>query len=290
MRWQDRVSCLLGEWQYNQAMYYYLHLSRLRMPKTLRLAKPRTFNEKTIWLKMHYRAAMASEFTDKVLAKGYVARLIGDRHLIPTLGVWDTVESIDFDSLPDSFVLKANHGSGWNIICRCKSDLNLSDTRRRLHAWLATNYYAIGKEYQYRDIAPRVLAEQFLDDTSEGPLTDYKLFCFDGEPYCVQVDLDRFTKHTRNFYDVNWNLLPFTTLYRLGTRRLRRPHALQEMIDVARVLSKGLPFARIDLYYHRRRVYFGEITLHHGGGFEPFIPEEWDRQLGDRIRLPAASV
>jgi teichuronopeptide biosynthesis TupA-like protein len=289
MRWRDRLVKAMTEWQFNQVMYYYVHLMQRRKPRWLNLRRPRTFNEKTIWLKMHHRAPNAALLADKVRVKEYVAAVVGPQYVIPTIGVWEDAGAIDFAKLPDVFVLKANHGSSWNIICQCKSALDQPVTRDTLNEWLRTNYYDIGKEYQYRGIPPRIICETLLENSVEEPLDDYKIFCFSGRPFCVQVDLDRFTNHTRNFYDVDWNYMPFTTLYPLGTRRLPRPEALDEMLDVAKKLSAGLVFARIDLYYHRRRVYFGEVTLHHGGGFEPFIPREYDLTLGQQMKLPVQS-
>ena len=290
MTWKRLVANAMTEWQYNQVMFHYVHLTQRQRPRWLNLRHPKTFNEKIIWLKMNHRESSATMLADKVLVKDHVARIIGSHYVIPTLGVWDDASHIDFSALPEAFVLKANHGSTWNIICPNRSGLNQEATRRQLNDWLRTNYYDIGKEYQYRHIPPRILCEVFLENSREEPLNDYKIFCFSGKPYCIQVDLDRFTDHHRNFYDINWNYLPFTTLYPLGERRLPRPEALDEMLSIASKLSAGLVFVRIDLYYHRKRVYFGEVTFHHGGGFEPFIPAEYDYELGRQLCLPARSI
>ncbi|MGB2870014.1 MAG: ATP-grasp fold amidoligase family protein [Bacteroidota bacterium] len=276
----------LSEKTYNSFYYYYLHFKCGRIPKLLNLKHPTTFNEKTIWLKMNHRYGNAHLLADKVRVKEYVSNVLDAKYLVPTIAVYDRAEDVDFERLPESFVLKANHGSAWNIICRNKAALNIQETRSKLAGWLNSNYYETGKEYQYKDIPPKILCETYLENSPDHPLVDYKVFCFSGEPRYIQVDLDRFTHHTRNFYDLNWNLLPFTTLYPLGRRVLSRPAALDEMLLVARTLSAGMVFARVDLFLFDGRVYFGEITLHHGGGFEPFVPAKYDRVLGEQMHLP----
>ena len=275
----------MNEESYNRFCYYYLHLKCGHIPKVLNLRNPTTFNEKTIWLKMFQRYENAHILADKILVKELVKDTIGEEYLIPTIAVFDSVSQIDFDKLPLAFVLKANHGSGWNIICEDKKKCDFIGMAKKLDKWLNINYYDIGKEYQYRNIVPKIICEMYLRSSRENPLVDYKIFCFSGKPMFIQVDLDRFTNHTRNFYDLDWNLIPFTTLYPLGKRKLPRPEALNEMLSIAEKLSKGLKFARVDLYFHKEASYFGEITLHHGGGFEPFVPRKYDRILGEYITL-----
>jgi len=275
----------MNEKFYNYFFYYYLHLKHLRVPKILDLDIPETFNEKTIWLKMNYRNPLAHILADKVLVKEFVKEVIGEKYLIPNIAVYDKVDQIDFSTLPQSFVLKANHGSGWNIICANKLDIDIIKTKIKLNNWLNTNYYDFGKEYQYRDIKPKIICETYLQNTKEEPLIDYKIFCFSGKPIYIQVDLDRHTSHKRNFYDINWKLTPFTTCYPIGKTVLPKPILLDEMLDIAVKLSTGMQFARIDMYYYMGNIYFGEITLHHGGGFEPFIPKEYDSILGKHITL-----
>lgn len=282
----QRLVSALSEPIYNRLLYYYISTKQGQRPKRLDLRHPQTFNEKTIWLKMNYQEPNATLLADKVRVKDFVRATIGDRYVIPSLGVYRSADAVDFSALPASFVLKANHGSGWNIICRDRSTLDVGLTRERLARWLRSNYYDLNKEPQYRDIEPRILAETYLENTLERPLVDYKVFCFSGKPVCVQVDLDRFTNHTRNFYDCDWQYLPFTTLYPLGPGNTPRPETLDEMLSVARSLSKNLVFARIDLFNYEGRVFFGEVTLHHGGGFEPFVPPEYDLILGRQLTLP----
>jgi hypothetical protein len=277
----------MSEAFFNRFFYYYLHLRGGRIPKRLDLKTPTTFNEKTIWLKMNHRQPNANVLVDKVRVKEHVRNIIGPQYLIPNIAVYESAAEVDFAVLPDAFVLKANHGSGWNIICPRKVELDVALAKKRLDGWLRTNYFDIGKEYQYRDVAPRILCEAYLENTAESPLLDYKIFCFSGRPRFIQVDFDRFTNHTRGFYDLNWERLPFTTLYPMSTRQALRPDALGEMLSIAETLAKGLIFARIDLYYHNGKIYFGEVTFHHGGGFEPFLPQEYDELCGQFLALPA---
>ena len=198
MDWKESLMKSMNEWTYNRFLYYYNHLKKAQIPKPLDLKNPVTFNEKTIWLKMNQRYTNANVLTDKVLAKNFVSHEIGDRYLIPTIAVYDSVSQIDFEKLPSSFVLKANHGSGWNVICEDKNRIDLVSVRGKLTKWLNTNYYDIGKEYQYRDIIPRILCEAYLENSRETALVDYKVFCFSGKAIFIQVDLDRFTNHRRN--------------------------------------------------------------------------------------------
>lgn len=290
MKIVDNIKLCMPEVFYNYFFYYYLHLKNGAFPPSLNLTYPKTFNQKIIWLKLFVRYSNAPILVDKILAKEYVKERIGQDHVIPNIAIFDSAEDIDFNALPDSFVLKANHGSGWNIICHNKDNLDIPVVKSKLNNWLKTNYYAIGKEYQYRNIKPQILCEEYLPNTVENPLVDFKFFCFHGVPHFLQVDLDRFSNHTRNFYDIRddgWILMPFTTLYPIGSNKITRPDCLEEMLQIAAILSKDLIFSRIDLYVHNNRVLFGEITLHHGGGFEPFLPKEYDYYLGQFIRIPS---
>lgn len=285
MNIRDSFFAAMPEHIYNQVLYYYLHLKKGLLPKVLNYNNPRTFNEKIIWLKLNYQHSRAPIFVDKVRVKEFVRDTIGEQYLIPTIQVFENPDQIDFDALPGSFVLKANHGSGWNIICDNKEKLDFDSTRERLWDWISTCYYKIGKERQYETIPRRIICEKYLGGNQSEALNDYKVFCFNGKAVYIQVDLDRFTCHTRSFYNLNWEKMPFTSLFPLSSRVLPRPEGLDEMLRIAKCLSSGLPFARIDFYYYEGRVYFGEITLHHGGGFEPFMPKQYDMKLGGMLDL-----
>lgn len=275
---------------YNYLFYNYLHLKKGIFPKKLNLNVPTTFNEKIIWLKMNKLYKNAHILADKVLVKEHVKKIIGDKYIIPNIAVYDDPEEIKLYDLPSRFVLKANHGSGWNIVCENKSNFNIMEAKIKFHKWLKINYYDIGKEYQYQKIQPKILCETYLENTKDNPLLDYKIFCFGGKPEIIQVDFDRFTKHTRKYYDKCWRPLPFTILYPLKGSELSKPDALNEMLDIAEKLSKDMSFARIDLYYHKKNIYFGEITFHPEGGFGPFIPQEYDFTIGEYLHLPLSTT
>lgn len=279
------IKILMPENIYNYFFYYYNHFRKHYLPKKINLKSPQTFNEKILWLKMYYRYPGANKLADKFLVREYIKRTIGEKYLIPLFGVYDTADKIDFSKLPDSFVLKPNHASGLILFVKDKRKLDELKCKKMLNKWLKLDYYKLSKSYEYKDIKPRILCEEYLEGSREFGLLDYKFFCFNGEPLYIQVDFDRFANHTRAFYDINWNKQPFTTLYPLSIKELPRPKNFDEMIYVARTLSKDMIFVRIDLYNIEGRIYFGEITFHHGGGFEPVYPKEYDVYLGQLIKL-----
>jgi hypothetical protein len=281
----NRIIAACGDRFYNHFFYYYLHLKKGVYPKFPSFKKPETFNEKIIFLKTKVKYPEAHKFADKILVRSYVENTVGKEYLIPLIGTYNSAGEIDYTSLPDRFVLKANHGSGMNILCNDKARLNIKKANEALEAWLQVNYFDVGREYQYQGIMPRLLCEELLLDENDKELKDYKLFCFRGEPKFIQVDIDRHSNHTRNFYDLEWNRLPFSILYPQFAGPVTKPDKLDEMVGVARALSQLFIFSRIDLYYVKNRIYFGEITLHHGGGFEPITPKLYDRILGGYIDL-----
>lgn len=277
----------LGDHAYNSVFYYYLHLRCGVIPKPLNLRRPASFNEKIIYLKTKVKYPNAEQYADKLAVREYVRRVGGDQYLIPLLGEWTSADEIDFTVLPDQFVLKTNHGSAMNIVCHDKGVLDILEARRQLNDWLKINYFDLGREYQYRNISPKILAEELIVPEDGGELRDYKIFCFNGEPKFVQVDVNRHTNHTRNFFDCDWNKLPFTILYPAYVGAIEKPSQLEVMLALARKLAQPFIFARIDLYTEREKVYFGEITFHHGGGFEPVMPPHYADVLGDLIEIGA---
>lgn len=248
------------------------------------LKNPKTFNEKTLWLKLNVRDSLGSIIADKYAVREWVKQRVGPDVLIPLLGVYQNTDDIDFDALPDQFVLKSNHGSGMVLVCREKAKLDKNYSLKKLRNWLKINYFSRSGEWQYKGIKPLILAEELL--SPDGPLEDYKFFCFNGAPKYVQVDFDRFTNHTRTFYNLNWENQKFTTFYPLADKDVPKPGALPKMIEIAEKLSAPFHFVRVDLYYVNKKIYFGELTLHHGGGYEPFFPARFDRILGDELSLP----
>ena len=260
---------------------------RLMKGYWLDLSNPITFNEKLQWLKLYYHRPEFIKMVDKYEVKEFVSSMIGGDCVIPTLGVWDKVEDIDFSKLPTQFVLKCTHDSGGLVICKERSNLDIEKAKKKLKNSLKTNYYHEGKEWPYKYVKPRIIAEAYMEDKETKELRDYKFFCFAGNPYIVQCDFGRFTHHKRNVYDINWNLLDLQIHYPSDHKIiLVKPKSFEKMIDAARILSKDIPFARIDFYEVDGKMYFGEITFYHGSGLENFYPKDWDKKLGDLIILP----
>lgn len=274
---------ILPDHWYYRFMFAFTHVRLGFRPYWLNLKNPKSFNEKINWLKLHERFESGSLLADKVKVREYVANIIGEQYLIPLIGVFENADDIPFDQLPTGFALKANHGSGWNIICTDKSNLNWTATKRQLNKWLSYNSYYLSREWQYKSITPAVICEQLL----EFEIKDYKIFCFDGEPAFIQVDYDRFSNHTRSFYDLQWNKLKFGINYPIHSDISPIPSTLPDMIRIAKLLAQDRTFLRVDLYEHNNQVFFGELTLYPGGGFEPFLTKSQDFEMGKFIQLPA---
>lgn len=255
--------------------------------KKINLNNPTTFCEKLQWLKLYYRKPVFTEMVDKYLAKKYVSNILGTDCIIPTLGVWNKFEDINFDILPKSFVLKSTNDSGGIIICKDKNELNLKKAKIILEKSLNNNYYYAGREWPYKNVVPRIIAEQFLSESNNSDLKDYKIFCFNGQPYFIQVDINRFTNHRRNFYSPQWELMNLSIIYENELEiQIERPNKLNIMLEYAKKLSAGLPFLRVDFYYVDEIIYFGEMTFYPEGGFGKINPEEENYRLGKLIKLP----
>lgn len=246
---------------------------------------PKTFNEKLQWLKVYNRNPQYTELVDKYEVKKYISKVLSEQYVIPTLGIWDSFDEIDFDSLPDQFVLKCTHDSGGLVVCKDKKKLDVEEARRKINQSLQNNYYDSGREWPYKNVKPRIIAEQYMADN----LRDYKLFCFDGVPRMTLVCSERFTKDglKEDFYDEAWNHLDVQRpTHGNSTLPIQRPKQYELMKELAAKLSEKMPFARIDFYEIDEKVYFGEITFFPASGFEEFKPEEWDLKLGEWIKLP----
>lgn len=258
----------------------------LRMGKMLHLNPPVTYNEKLQWLKLHDRNPEYTRMVDKVTAKEYVAKIIGSEYIIPTLGVWDKFDDIDFESLPNQFVLKCNHNSGGLVICRNKRELDIAKSKVAINRSLFKNYFFGTREFPYKNISPCILAEKYINDGSE-ELQDYKFMCFNGSVKCSFVCTERFSKDGLKvtFFDRDWKILPFTRKYVNSKVSIIKPTNYDKMIELAEVIAREIAnsFVRIDFYNVKGEIYFGEITFFPGSGMEVFYPEEWDRILGDWI-------
>ena len=254
--------------------------------KRLNLKHPKTFNEKLQWLKLYDRKPEYTIMVDKVEAKKWVADRIGERYIIPTLGVWDKAEDIDFDSLPNKFVLKTNHDSGAVIICKDKSKLNFDEARKRLDASLKSDFYKSGREWPYKNVKRKILAEEFLGENIE----DYKFFCYKGFPESVMVCCDRQLGETKYyFFDQTWTLKRYNTRGKKAPADFSMPHPLniKEMFEIASILSKANVFVRVDLYNIEGKIYFGEMTFFPTSGFDPNLLPETDKYFGQLINLPS---
>lgn len=254
--------------------------------KSLNLENPKTFNEKIQWLKLNDQNPDYVNLSDKHLVRDFVEKTIGSQYLIPQLGVWKKFEDIDFDKLPNQFVLKCNHDSGSVVICKDKSTLDKKKIKKFLNKRLAQNYYWSGREDNYRNIRPRIIAEMLLKSECEDIL-DYKIFCFDGKPRFVQVDVGRFSNHCRNFYDLNWDFIDVQYGCKNDKKRgSAKPLNFSEMLTLAEKLSKNIPHVRVDFYEVGGKIYFGEMTFHHGSGLMKICPDMYDYLWGDFLKLP----
>lgn len=261
-------------------------LYRVRFGKKLNLDNPQTYNEKLQWLKLYDRKPIYTTMVDKDLVKAYVASIIGEEYIIPTLGVWDHFEDINFDELPQQFVLKCTHDSGGLVICKDKAKLDIDQARKKINKCLKTNYYNHAREWPYKDVKPRIIAEKYMVDESGRELKDYKFFCFDGEVKAMYIATDRGIDTRFDFYDENFNHLPFTNAHPNADHSIEKPDGFEEMKKLAEKLSQGMAQVRIDFYDVYGKVYFGEITLFHMSGMSPFDPEDWDYTFGSWINLP----
>ena len=253
------------------------------------LNNPQTYNEKLQWLKLYNRKPEYTQMVDKYEVKKYISDLIGEEYIIPTLGIWDRFEDIDFDKLPNQFVLKCTHDSGGLVICQDKSKLDIVAARKKINKSLNRNYYYMHREWPYKDVKPRIIAEQYMVDESGYELKDYKFFCFDGEVKALFIATDRCVEGEEtkfDFFDADFNHLPFTNGHPNANREIKKPLSFDEMKALASKLSNGFPHLRVDFYDINGKIYFGELTFYHWSGLTPFVPEEWDYTFGSWIKLP----
>jgi hypothetical protein len=255
--------------------------------RELNLKNPVFYNDKLQWLKLYWRDEIAEKCADKYEVRKEIKEMTGlDKYLNEIYGSYESVEEIDLNSLPESFVLKGTHGSGFNTICKDKSMTDWNQEYKKMRKWLRTNYYWQNREWVYRDITPRIIAEKFLTDSSGKPPMDYKIFCFHGEPKLIQVDIDRFGEHKQNFYDTEWNFKDIEIWCDNDTSYvLEKPIGFDEMLDVSRILSRPFPHVRVDLYNIEGKIIFGELTFFHLSGTQKFRNEELEKEMGSWIKL-----
>ena len=271
----------MSDGMYLQMLYYRV------FGKKLNLDNPKTYNEKLQWLKLNYRPAILSSLVDKNEVKHYVAERIGNEYVIPTLGVWNSFDEIDFNFLPDQFVLKCTHDSGGVAIVKDKANMKKEAIKKKLSAAQKRNHYWSGREWPYKNVVPRIIAEPYLEDKTTHELTDYKFFCFNGTVKAVMVATERQTGHTKfDFCDTNFQHLPFRWGHDHSSQELKKPQGFEAMLEVAANLSSCFPHVRVDLYNVEGKIYFGELTFFHWSGMCPFEPEEWDKKFGEWMDLP----
>lgn len=262
---------------------------RVAMKKKLNLKNPTTYNEKLQWLKLYDRNPVYTQMVDKYEAKKYVAEHIGEEYIIKTLGVWNHFDEIDFDTLPDRFVLKCTHDSGGLVIVKNKNTLDKAAAKEKIEKCLNRNFYYSGREWPYKNVKPRIIAEEYMEDSKTAELRDYKFFTFNGEVKALFIASERQKEDEEtkfDFFDADYNHLPVHNGHPNATKPPEKPETFEKMKELASKLGEGIPHLRVDFYEVDGKIYFGELTFSHWSGMVPFEPAEWDKTFGDWINLP----
>lgn len=272
----------------------YVKLSyRLNMGKRLNLNNPKTYNEKLNWIKLYDHNPLYTTLVDKYAVKEWVAKVIGSQFIIPTIGVWNSFDEIDFDKMPDSFVLKTTHGGGsvGVVVCKDKKLFDKALAQNKIERSMRISGYDTLREWPYKNVIRRIIAEPYLEDRETGELTDYKFFCFNGSVKAMFVGTERGKGDVKfDFFDENYNHLNLIQLHPMSAHPRPKPRQFELMKELASRLSAGIPHVRVDLYECNGCVYFGELTFFHHGGVVPFHPESWDYTFGSWLQLPKKRV
>lgn len=266
----------------------YLKLKyKIYLNRRLNFKNPQTFNEKLQWLKINDRKENYTALVDKYQVKKIICNLIGDEHIIKTIGIYDKYDEIDFSKLPNKFVMKCTHDSGGIVICKDKNSFNYIEARKKIEDNLKKNYFWFGREWPYKKVKPRIIIEEYIETPNGESPNDYKFFCFNGEPKCYKIDFDRFKNHGANYYDVNGNLLPFGEVKFPPNfdKKMEQPKNIDIMLDFAKKLSKNIPFVRVDFYEVNEKVLFGEMTFYPASGMGEFTDESADILLGEWLKI-----
>ncbi len=258
---------------------------RIKTGRKLNLKNPTGFNEKQNWLKLNDKHPEYTQLVDKLAVREHIEKLLGDGCLFPLLGHWDTFDEIDFSALPDRFVLKCNHDSGSVKVIEDKNKIDKAALKDFFENRLRMNAFSFGREYPYKDVKPCILCEQFMDSIEGKSINDYKFFCFDGEPKMMFIATDRSVDVKFDFYDMDFNHLDIYNIHPNADHEIQKPATFEEMKEICRKLTKGMKFVRLDLYEIDGKIYFGEYTFFHGGGFHLFSPEEWEQKLGSWLKI-----
>lgn len=260
----------------------------LKVGYSLNLKNPQTYNQKLQWLKLYYREPLLTNLVDKYEAKNIIKAVIGEEYVVKTYGVWNSFEEINFDKLPSRFVLKTTHDQGGVVICRNKSKFDFLGAHQKINSHLKRNHYPLLREWPYKNVKPRIIAEELLEDTIKGDLWDYKFYCFNGEPKYMYISMGRQSDHVPFYYfDMDFRFLDIERPHhKPDDKIIEKPANWNLMIELAKKLSAGLPHVRIDFYDVKGKIFTGEITLFQGGGLMPFYPRKWDYEFGNQIYLP----
>ena len=257
--------------------------------KKLNLKNPVEFNEKIQWYKMYYRPKILNQLVDKYAVREYVSKKIGSEYLNECYGVYNSFSDINFDEFPNQFVLKAVHGNSHNIFCKNKTDLNLKKVKKAVRKWKFTNqYYRAGQEWAYKDVKPRIVAEKFIKDDDRDSLPDYKFYCFNGKVKFMEIHYDRAELLKIAYFDLKFNPLPFNKMQKKNriTEEVKKPITFEKMIELSEVLAGKFPFVRVDFYSVREKIIFGEMTFYPSDGRKEFVPNEYNKIIGDMFVLP----
>ena len=261
---------------------------RIKLNEKLDLDNPITYNQKLQWLKLYNRNPLYTQLVDKYEVREYVANKIGDEYLIPLLDVWNNADDIKFDALPNQFVLKCTHDSGGLVICKDKSNLEINEAKHKLNKSMGHNYFWAQREWPYKKVKPRIIAEEYMFDEKTNELRDYKFFCFNGEVKVMFVATNRGADTRFDFFNPDFNHIPLKQYYPNAdsTKKIEKPHLFEEMKIIAGRLSENMPHVRVDLYEINGKIYFGELTFFHFSGWKKFEPREFDELFGNWITLP----
>lgn len=277
----------LGRLNWMPDKWYLSFLFRSYMGYWMNWNAPKTFNEKLQWLKLYDRNPFYSNLVDKLNVRKYISKKIGSSYLIPLLNHWKSFDEIDFDSLPNQFVLKCSHDSGSVIVCKEKKELDLSFCKKKLSKALNRNFYFWAREWPYKNVQPCIIAEKYESNLSDKDLVVYKVICMNGEPQIIQViQNDKTIDETIDYFDTNWNLLDLKQNYPNSIKHIKKPVKLNDMLSLSEKLAQGITQVRIDWYVIRDQLKFSEFTFFSDAGLRKFTPSKWDLILGEQLKLP----
>lgn len=281
------VRVLLNKASHTLPDSVYLRLKFLqRTGRILSLNKPVTYNEKLQWIKLYDRKPIYTQMVDKYAVKGFVSERIGEEYIIPTLGVWDRFDDIDYDKLPDQFVLKCTHDSGGLFICRDKSAFDIQAAKKKIEGSMSNNYFWHGREWPYKNVKHKIIAEKYMEDTETRELRDYKIYTFEGKARLCMIIQNRGIDTRADYFDKEFNWLELKWGYEHADVKPPKPRNYEKMFELAEALCKGTHELRVDFYEVDGKLYFGELTFFDGSGFDVVEPHDWDVKLGSWIDIP----